>query len=133
MDINEDQIKHLAAQIKKGKLQKSRDPVAWSLLHNHGIDLKKERSKSIRSAKARARYQHSQLRNINESRQRNAVCSTPDSRNSQPEPPSTSLQTRFTQPRNSTKNYGGFLTRSQINSYKFEPTKYTPQKIKNYY
>ena len=127
MDINEEEIKQLAEQIRRGKSKQVRDPVVWSLLHNHGIDLKKERSKSIRSAKAKARYQHSRLRTINEQRKAdNGPGTLP------PVTPSPNLTSPGVK-REARKNYGRFLSQRQINTLKFEPNNYTPPKNKKYY
>ena len=127
MDINEEKIKQLAEQIRRGKFKQFHDPVAWSLLHNHGIDLKKERSKSIRSAKAKARYQHSRLRTINEQRKADNKPGTLP-----PVTPSPNLVSSGVR-REARKNYGGFLSLRQINTLKFESNNYTPPKNKKYY
>ena len=127
MDINEEEIKQLAEQIRRGKFKEFRDPIAWSLLHNHGIDLKKERSKSIRSAKAKARYQHSRLRTINEQRKADNETGTLS-----PVTPSPNLVSSGVR-REARKNYGGFLSQRQINTLKFESNNYTPPKNKKYY
>lgn len=126
MEIDEHQIKLLADRIKKGKLQETRDPVAFNLLHKYGIDLKKEKAKSIRSAKAKARYHFSRLKGINENRKKEA-----EKRSEVP--PSSIRSTGFRNIEPIKKNYGGFLTRSEINTLKFEPSNYTPPKQRKYY
>lgn len=151
-----EEARKLAEIIKKGNHVKNRDPVAYNLLQKHGIDLKKEKAKSIRSAKQQGKYPFSQLKTINdvraelakEKRFKNKDYSNLVSKSVeiakrelkeerttrvQDQSPLT-LDARLNRARHEKKGYGmRFLTQREMNTLKYEPTKYSTPKIKKYY
>ena len=136
-----EEARKLAEIIKKGNHVKNRDPVAFNLLQKHGIDLKKEKAKSIRSARQQGKYPFSQLKTINDVRaelakeKRFKKKELKEERTSrvQDQSPLT-LDARLNRARHEKKGYGmRFLTQREMNTLKFEPTKYSTPKIKKYY